>query len=403
MSHCSGLVLKVASRCNLNCSYCYVYNAGDVTYREQPPVMSRDVVHKLLARVAEHCEQAGIAGFGFAFHGGEPLLAGEAFYREFVAAAAAIIPDDVSVGFAVQTNGTLLSRSWCDLFNELGVSVGISIDGPPRIHDRYRVDHAGNGSYGRVRRGIECAVQHLDSEPGVLSVIDSASDPDEVWSHIMGLGVPSAEFLFPDATYDSPPPGKSDLGSTPYADWLSRVFDLWYDSGAPVRVEFFEEVVALILGYSSMRHGVGRSQTGALVIETNGDIEPIDYLKVCRPGITKIGANVQTHALSDVLDHPLIASYFDAAAHASDTCQSCAIFNVCGGGDLVHRWSSESDFDNPTVYCADRMKLIVHIQNRVLADLPPGVAARGGVRRYSVHDVQESIASPVDLPRLIDA
>ncbi|HEY1202986.1 MAG TPA: hypothetical protein VGE79_18505 [Niastella sp.] len=76
---CKLLVLKVASRCILNCTYCYMYNLGDTTYMKQPKVMSDDVVDSLITRVKKHCHMHGIDVFDFNFHGGEPLLAGPEF------------------------------------------------------------------------------------------------------------------------------------------------------------------------------------------------------------------------------------------------------------------------------------------------------------------------------------
>src|SRR5690349_18876814 len=91
---CKLLVLKVASRCNLNCTYCYMYNLGDTTYMKQPKVMSDDVVDNLIARVKKHCHMHGIDVFDFNFHGGEPLLAGPAFFEKFVNKAnEALLPE----------------------------------------------------------------------------------------------------------------------------------------------------------------------------------------------------------------------------------------------------------------------------------------------------------------------
>lgn len=402
MPYCSVLILKTASRCNLNCSYCYVYNAGDETYREQPRFMSSTVVDELLERVAEHIAEHDLASFGFVFHGGEPMLADRDFYRSFVSQANSALGGSTRLDFALQTNGTLVDEDWCDLLNELGVRLSISIDGPPRIHDRFRVDHAGNGSYERVRTGITAAVNLLDTSPGLLAVIDPASDPDEAWEHVLELDVAAVGFLLPDVTHDSAPPGVGS-GSTEYGDWLIRVFDRWYEAGGRVSVKVFEEFVASILGYQTTRHGIAKSKAGVLVIETNGDIEPVDYMKVCQPGITKIGANVRTHTLSEVFEHPLIAAYYDAAGHASGICRSCAIFDVCGGGQLVHRWSSDRGFDNPSVYCLDLMKLIVHIQNRVVSDLPSSVVERTGVGLFTFDEARESISVPVDGLGLVKA
>ena len=72
---CNTIVIKIASRCNLNCSYCYMYNLGDTTYKSQPKLMSNDIIDSLINRVKEHCQEHGIKNFHFVIHGGEPLLA----------------------------------------------------------------------------------------------------------------------------------------------------------------------------------------------------------------------------------------------------------------------------------------------------------------------------------------
>src|ERR1700744_954695 len=82
--HCKLLVVKVASRCNLNCSYCYVYNAGDTTYLRQPAVMSQETALAVIERAASHYIHHQLESFVFVFHGGEPLLAGKQFIRFFV-------------------------------------------------------------------------------------------------------------------------------------------------------------------------------------------------------------------------------------------------------------------------------------------------------------------------------
>jgi uncharacterized protein len=107
---CHLLVVKVASRCNLNCSYCYVYNAGDNSYLQQPAVMSDETMDALVQRTANHCRQHGIALFTFVFHGGEPLLAGQDFFHRFVNQVTTHFPAETKPNFCLQTNGTLLTR-----------------------------------------------------------------------------------------------------------------------------------------------------------------------------------------------------------------------------------------------------------------------------------------------------
>src|SRR5688572_27227984 len=77
-------ILKVASRCNLNCTYCYVYNKGDSSYAEQPRVMPNAVVDAAISSIQNYSKKLGIEEVELIFHGGEPLLAGKSFFRRFV-------------------------------------------------------------------------------------------------------------------------------------------------------------------------------------------------------------------------------------------------------------------------------------------------------------------------------
>jgi uncharacterized protein len=95
------------------------------------------------------------------FHGGEPLLAGKHFFRQFTEEAHCILLPDVTPIFNMQTNGTLLDAEWLDLLIDLKIGFGISLDGPKEINDRHRVDHRGAGSYDAVRKAVDLVLRNL--------------------------------------------------------------------------------------------------------------------------------------------------------------------------------------------------------------------------------------------------
>lgn len=383
---CRQLVLKVASRCNLNCDYCYVYNVGDTTWRTQPRVMSQAVVSALIQRVRSHCARHGRDRFTFIFHGGEPLLAGQAFYQAFVHLARAQLLPDVTPIFTLQTNGTLLTEEWCALFGALGISIGISLDGPEDANDRHRVDHRGRGSYQRVRRGINTALSSpLGPSVGLLTVIDVTSDPLAIYQHHKSLGVTMMDFLLPDCTHDHPARGLvPGSEATPYADWLIAIFDRWFhESPVTTHIRIFEETISLILGASDSIDTMGPGANQVLVIEADGSIEPVGSLKVCGDGFTKIGANVLADEIDAALESDLAELYYFSGSRLAPTCQACPIQHVCGGGYLPMRFSRERGFDNESVYCLDLMKLITHIQCAVVNELSESQQLRLGIAPLS--------------------
>lgn len=384
----NSFILKIASRCNLNCHYCYVYNMGDNSYRSSPTRMSRETVHALLGRVATYCRDEGIREIAFVFHGGEPLLAGKDFFRDFSRQARTILGDDVSPSYSMQTNGTLLTPEWLDLLDELGIGIGISLDGPAATHDANRIYHRGGGSYAAVRRAIRTVLadaRFAELFGGVLTVINLEADPISIYDHFRELDVRRCDFLLPDGTYDHPPPAHSISGSeTPYAEWLITIFDKWFDSeDTSLSIRLFEDIMRLLFAPGFGFDSIGGGQNGALVIEADGGIEPIDVLKICGPAFTKLGLNVHTNEIRDAYSSELVRLYQSGAAALCETCRACPVMAVCGGGHLAHRYSSRNGFGNPSVYCQDLMKLITHIRNRVLATIPSAVRDRLGMQTLS--------------------
>jgi uncharacterized protein len=368
-------LLKVASRCNLNCKYCYVYNMGDDSYRSQPSRMAAETVSALLSRVATYCIDENLHEVTFIFHGGEPLLAGEEFFRSFVAKATAILGGGVIPTYALQTNGTLITTKWLDLFRELGIRFGISLDGSQAIHDAHRIYHNGAGSYLDVRKVIDVVLADRRFEDlfcGVLTVINLAADPQDLYYHYRELGLRWCDFLLPDGTYDKPPPRLLFDGSeTPYADWLIAIFDEWFENeDTSLTIRIFENIIKLLFAPGRGNEALGGGRNGLLVIETDGGLEPVDVLKICGPGFTKLGLNVHRDAIRDACSVKLVQLYQKGAAELCETCRACPVVSVCGGGYLPHRYSSLNGFANPSVYCGDLMKLITHVRSRVLATIP---------------------------------
>ncbi len=390
---CSTAVVKIASRCNLNCSYCYMYNMGDLTYAQQPKLMSRSVIDALLFRVAEHCSRHKHPRFTFAFHGGEPLLAPKDHFRYFVSRARSLLPPCSTATFSLQTNGVLLSPEWCGLFRELDIRLGISIDGPKSSNDRNRVDHRKDGTYARARRGWGFAKAH-GLDPGILSVIDLQSPPQAIYAHLKELQPRKVDFLLPQGTYDKLPPGLNAGGSeTPYADWLLEIFRLWVaEETPPFRIRLFDQIIETVMGTSGALDALGRGTNEVLTFETDGAIETVDVLRVCKSGITRTIFNVLTHSIDDAMDDEIIDRYHFSHARLCRICDGCPINEICGGGYLPHRYRSANGFDNPSIYCADLMKLIVTIRNHTLSWLPPAILATADVHPFSYAEARESLA-----------
>src|SRR6218665_3349283 len=124
-----GVILKIASRCNLNCIYCYMYNKGDLSFLSQPRFMQQQTLQNALVRVQEYISENALMSFQFILHGGEPLLLGLDRIERLLDEIYTRFFDKIELVISVQTNGVLLTEQFCKLFNKYGVLVSISMDG----------------------------------------------------------------------------------------------------------------------------------------------------------------------------------------------------------------------------------------------------------------------------------
>lgn len=365
-------LLKVHSRCNLACDYCYVYTLADQSWRSKPMVMAPDLVTAVAGRIAEHATTHNLRSVRLILHGGEPLLAGHAYLRKVVETLRAAAPAGLHIDAVVQTNGVLLDEAALRTFRELDVRVGISLDGGRGANDRNRRYVDGRSSYDAVADALTLlrAPEFRPLYTGLLCTVDLANDPVETYESLVQFEPPMVDFLLPHGTWESPPPYRSsDPTNTPYGDWLIAVFDHWYGRSGETVVRLFQEIVTLMLGGASASEAVGLTPSTLVVIETDGTIEQTDSLKVVRHGAPVTGLNVVDHPFDLALTHPGMVARQLGADALSDTCRDCRFGRVCGAGLYPHRYRPGTGFLNPSVYCPDLYRLIEHIHNRLVGDL----------------------------------
>lgn len=358
-----SIVLKLAGRCNLNCSYCYVYNREDRTFLERPKLIRDETFDAVLRRIGEYCDRHR-SRMRITFHGGEPMLVGAERLDRLAARAREVLGARLG-HLSMQTNATLIDDRWIEVFERRDIGVGVSLDGPPEIHDACRVDHQGRGSYARTVRGIR-RLRAAGREPGILCVVNPAVSGVETYRHFRQLGIRSMSFLLPDVSHDTKLRYYGGLGRAPVADYLIPIFDAWFDEDDPkVKVRLFRDLLMRIFGGHGSTDTFGNPKMGYLVVETDGSIEALDALRACEHGIAKSGLNVREHGFDDLakglkLAHRAVSEGIPLCA----TCRGCRLREVCGGGYLPHRYARHNGFDNPSVWCADIKLLIDHMRER---------------------------------------
>jgi uncharacterized protein len=366
-------ILKIHSRCDLACDYCYVYTMADQRWRSQPKVMSPQTMELIAGRIAEHAASHRLAAVDIVLHGGEPLLAGPKRIAYLASAIRGAVSPGVNVGLRLQTNGLRLDRDLIRLLADLRIRVGVSLDGGREHNDLHRRRRNGDGSYARVRRALLALTSGAGREifAGLLCTIDVRNDPVATYEALLEFEPPAVEFQLPHGNWSTPPPGRRpDSPATPYADWLIAVFERWY--GAPrkeMRVRIFEEIMNLLLGGNSCVEGFGLGPVSCVVVQTDGAIEQTDMLGSAYEGAAATGLHVERNSFDEAAGSPGIMVRRSGADALARSCRECDLLRVCGGGSYWHRYRTGSGFVNPSVYCPDLYRLIGHIRDRLAADL----------------------------------
>ena len=364
--HIDTVLLKVASRCNLDCSYCYVYHMGDESWRTQPKRLAADIQRDVAEELGALMRAQG-RPFSLVLHGGEPLLLGLARLTSLLGSLRREL--GAICGISIQTNGVLITEAILDVCAAYDVTLSVSLDGPTEIHDRFRVDLRHRPSHANVVAGVERLKAHAQAErlfSGVLAVVDPASDPAAIYAYFKALGVPSVDFLYRDGNHSTLPYGKAAVVSVEYGRWMSDILDCYVADPTPFRIRMIDDMMKLLLGGCGVKEGVGLTDYGILVIDTDGSVKKNDTLKSSPLGDGfDSDWSVAYHSLAGIAASPEFEAYHQAQRPTSATCHACPILRVCGGGMVTHRYKDGCGYDNPTVFCADQKRLVARMEEHI--------------------------------------
>ena len=347
---------------------------GDDGWKSMPKAISTETIRALSASLATLSRDQGTA-FTTVLHGGEPLLLGARRLEHLLAS----LRDSLGYKHTIcmQSNGMLISDEILRICSDFKTSISISLDGPKEINDRFRVGHRGESTFEKVLAGISKLRNHPSSEylfSGLLTVVDPSSDPRKVYEYLKSLGAPSLDFLYRDGNHSSLPFGKSAFESTEYGDWLCGLLDTYLADMTPVRVRLLDDFMRLSLGGSGLKEGIGITDYGIAIVDTDGSVSKNDTLKSSFSGADRFQEkwSIFSHRLSDIFSSPEFAEYHRLQRPSSPVCQSCSDLGVCGGGMPLHRWSKDGSYNNPSVYCSDQKRIIRHVRMRLVRE---GLAA----------------------------
>jgi len=370
----------VGPACNLDCTYCF-YLEKQALFPSGTSTRMSDTV--LRAFIENYIASQPTPEVEFVWQGGEPTLLGVDFFRRVVAHQRSCASGKI-IRNALQTNGTLLNDEWCRFLKKHGFMVGISLDGPMKIHDRYRQDRHGQGSHRRTMRGLALLQRH-GLEYNVLASVarETARHPLAVYRFLRDAGVEFIQFAPVVERYANPldsPPGlrlappasleraEKQTQVTPwsvepeaYGDFLIAIFEEWVRNDVgKVFVMNFEWALNAWIGNPSPVCVHAKQCGRSLVIEHNGDVYACDH---CVFPQYRLG-HIQRDPLNEMAERSLRTRFgIDKEAALPRMCRECDVLAACQGGCPKHRFTQTSDNAHGLQYlCPGYKKFFLHIR-----------------------------------------
>lgn len=271
-------VKPVGALCNLRCKYCYYLDKKTLYPSEDAFVMNDDILERY---IIQHIEASTEETIFFSWHGGEPLMAGIDFFRKIVALQKNHKPFGRTILNGVQTNGTLIDWNWASFLAEEKFVVGISIDGPGDLHNRFRTAHDSRSSLPRVLRGYDI-LQRCKIKSEILCVVNSynVKFPLIVYNFFKELGAKYITFLPLVKRSQGNKSGVSRASVPPleFGRFLVSVFDEWLERDiGEIKIQVFEEAARTAFKQEHTLCIFKENCGGVPVVERNGDFYSCDH------------------------------------------------------------------------------------------------------------------------------
>ncbi|NMB46457.1 MAG: anaerobic sulfatase maturase [Firmicutes bacterium] len=385
-----GVMVKPAGpACNLACQYCFYLDKSALFPESRTFRMDENLLEEFIRQYFELQPGPMVP---FVWQGGEPSLMGLEFFEKVVELQDRYLPSGWRVTNAFQTNGTLLTEEWCDFFHEHDFLVGISLDGPPELHDVYRQNKQGGPTATVVLQALHL-LQEKNVEYNILCVVNdvNAQHPLSVYEFFRAQGVQHVQFIPLVEHLGNGRTTTRSVSGLAYGRFLTAIFNEWvaHDLGQ-MFVQLFEECLSVWAGYGSHLCVLAPTCGQQLILEHNGDLYVCDHFVFPR---FKLG-NLRQKPLHELIESPQLRDFgLDKRRRLPDYCRQCEVLFMCNGGCPKDRFlSTPSGEEGLNYLCAGYKQFLNYVTPFMedMADLfhqraPLAVMQEGAVTR--IHDL----------------
>jgi uncharacterized protein len=349
----------IGSICNLGCEYCYYLKKEKLYPKGESFRMPDDILENY---IVQHIEASPDQVISFSWHGGEPTVLGLDYFRKIVSLQRKHTPPHRSITNGMQTNGTLIDEQWCRFLAEEGFSVGLSLDGPQEMHDRYRLTKDRKPTHKQAMRGYELLRRH-GIPCDILCVVNAynVQYPTQVYRFFKQINAEYVSFL-PLVDPQTEAVGGVSHRSVPaeaFGQFLCTIYDEWLSQDiGRIKVQIFEEAARTALGHEHALCIFRETCGDVPVIEHNGDFFCCDHFVDAEHRLGTIGETL----LVELLESPAQRAFGQAKRDTLPRyCRTCEVLALCNGGCPKDRFVRTPDGEAGLNYlCAGYKRFFTH-------------------------------------------
>lgn len=351
------VIKPVGAKCNLSCDYCY-YRSKD---KMEKTVMKDSIIEEFMKQYLVFPQSV----FQFIWHGGEPTLAGIDFFKNVISIQT-FYGEEKKISNEIQTNAALLDEKWIDFFERNQFHVGVSIDGPQEIHDKYRKDHLGQGSFEKVMRSI-ALLRKSKLQWGALVVLTKASLESEkqifdflVKNEIYNLDLLPVIFMGKEKSV----PDEYSISLEEFNRVIVKIFNLWWEMDEPnIRIRLFREMIQALLKEKPLccicnSPGCANYFT----IDWDGTIYPCEAFM----GIEdfKFG-NILDSTLEEILANSRYQNFVARTKEIDSECCHCQWWQICPGRCIFDRYKFGDSLAGKDFLCSFRRMFFPYLKEKI--------------------------------------
>jgi uncharacterized protein len=350
-----GLILKATRLCNLRCKYCFDWRAGP------DQIISFEVLLRTIAAATLNGPTGTIT---FNWHGGEPTILPIEFYKRALHLQGRFRRPGQQIVNTIQTNATLLDRSWVRFLVENEFAIGVSIDGPPEIHDQVRINQSGHGTYDRVCESITL-LRHYGATFAVIQVVDKPTieaGPDALLDFLVEQEITDValNFVMPSPTPDVGTVTANYVDPTTMSRFLIGLWDARQTRGlSNIRIRELEAIETSLAGHTPSPCTFAGACFGLVFrVEPNGDVYHCDYFGL-DPNFR--WGNITTAGFDDFRKSRPMSVARRRERADRDGMSSCPHYAICHGWCPHARRTAQAHASAHNPGCCGLAELVEHM------------------------------------------